>query len=372
MTEKRIKLGVPDYRFLAAVGILLLFGLLMLTSASSPTAISRYGDAYYFLQRQLAVGLTPGLIGFAFFYFFDYKKIRRFALPLFSVSVFLLAVVLIPGIGQIYGGARRWIGLAGITFQPSELAKLGLIVYLASWFAAKQQKLGSLREGFLPFIVLLGTVLGLIVLEPDLGTTMVIAIATVVLYFLSGAPLRHFFLLLVAGVAAVGGLIALAPYRFNRLLIFLKPELDPQGIGYHINQAFLAIGSGGFWGRGYGHSQAKFQYLPEASGDSIFAVIGEELGFLLSVAFIGLLVYVFIRGFKIAEHSPDDFGRYLGAGIMLWLLVQSIINIGAMLGLLPLTGLPLPFVSYGGTALAVSMAAIGIVANISRQSTVEV
>ncbi|MFA5954688.1 MAG: putative lipid II flippase FtsW [Patescibacteria group bacterium] len=360
--------GAPDYRFLIAVGILLVFGLLMLSSASSATAFSRFGDAYYYLKRQFSLGVVPGLLGFGFFYFVDYRNLRRFALPFFSLAVILLVLVLVPGLGQVYGGARRWISIAGISFQPSEFAKLAFVIYMASWFSSKQEELKSFKQGFVPFMLLLGTVLGLIILEPDLGTAMAIGLAIVALYFLAGAPLRHMLLLTITGAASIGALVVFESYRLKRLLTFLNPALDPQGIGYHINQAFLAIGSGGFWGRGYGHSQAKFQYLPEASGDSIFAIIGEELGFALSILFILLLVYVFIRGLKIAARAPDDFGRYLGAGIVLWFMMQSIINISAMLGLLPLTGLPLPFVSYGGTALAVSITAVGMLTNISRHA----
>jgi cell division protein FtsW len=220
----------------------------------------------------------------------------------------------------------------------------------------------------MPFLAIIGGVFLLIVAQPDLGTAITIGGVAVGMYFLANAPYRDIGIIGVLSATGLAGLIAVAPYRMERLLTFLHPERDPLGDGYHINQALLAIGSGGFWGRGYGHSRAKFQYLPEVSGDSIFAVIGEELGFVFTVALIMLYGYIFLRILRIAERAPDTFGRLLVAGIGIWLFVQMMVNVGAMVALFPLTGLPLPFISYGGTALMTMLTGIGILMSVSRQS----
>jgi len=355
-----------DYRLLSAFGVLLIFGLFMLSSSSAATAFSRLGDSYFYLKKQIILGVFPGVIGLLFFMKIDYKLFKRFSLSIFAVILLFLVLVLFPSIGVSVGGARRWIAIGGNTFQPSEIAKLAFIIYLSAWLSEHSRELSDLRKGLVPFVVLTGIVAGLIMAEPDLGTTMIFGLIAFSVYFLAGAPLKYIYLMITGGLVAVAGLIAVAPYRIQRIQIFLKPELDPLGMGYHINQAFMAIGSGGFWGKGFGHSRAKFQYLPEASGDSIFAIIGEELGFIISALFIILLLYIFFRCMKIAKKAPDDFSKYMVSGIAVWFIGQSLINISAMIGLLPLTGVPLPFVSYGGTALAISLSAVGIVMNISR------
>jgi cell division protein FtsW len=228
-----------------------------------------------------------------------------------------------------------------------------------------EHELKELSSGLLPFMTVLGLIMLLLILQPDTGTMGVIVAMALAVYFVAGAPMKYFLTFGFLGSFMLWLLLKLSPYRAARFMTFLHPELDPQGIGYHINQALLAVGSGGILGRGYGHSLQKFQYLPEVAGDSIFAVLAEELGFILTTAFLVLYASMLLRGIRIAEEAPDAFGRYLAAGIMAWLGVQAFVNIGAMVGILPITGVPLPLVSYGGTALAVSLTAIGVVINIS-------
>lgn len=356
-----------DYSFLIAVGALLLFGIFMLSSASAIIGFNRYGDAYYFVKRQILLGFIPGAVAFWFFSKFDYRKLEKLALPMFAGSFALLVLVLIPGLGRSAGGARRWLDAGPISFQPSEVVKLCLIIYLAAWLSKRDRSLTDFRSVFVPFCLILGSVLGLIILQPDIGTMSVIAITGTALFFLAGGSLRHIGMMLLGGAAALLVLIKLEPYRAARLTIFLNPEHDPQGIGYHINQALLAIGSGGIWGVGFGQSRAKFQYLPEVFGDSIFAVIAEELGFVFTLVLMALFVFLVLRGLKIALATKDEFGKLLVGGIIVWLGGQALINVAAMVSLVPLTGIPLPLVSYGGTALAVMLGALGIVENIASQ-----
>lgn len=356
----------PDYRFLGAVGVLLVFGLVMLSSAGSVIGLTQFEDTYYFLKRQFLVGVIPGLLFGYIILRRDYRELSRFAILIFAGCIALLILVFVPGIGLSYGTfAHRWIALGPINFQPSEIVKLGFIIFLASWLTTHRDKIKNLKEGFLPFLLLLGTGMGLIILQPDLGTASVIVLIGMVLFFVGGGRVRHIGLLLLGGMLLLALLVYLEPYRAERFTIFLHPERDPLGIGYHINQSFLAVGSGGWWGRGFGHSRAKFQYLPEATGDSIFAVIAEELGFIPSVALILLVAYIFLRGLRIARFAADDFGRYVAVGITTWFTGQALVNISAMIGLLPLTGIPFPFVSYGGTALAVALIGVGIMGSIS-------
>jgi cell division protein FtsW len=224
----------------------------------------------------------------------------------------------------------------------------------------------DVHGGFLPFVAVLGTIMLLLILQPDIGTMFIIAVSAIIVYFVGGAPLTYVGGLIVLGILGLALLIGLAPYRAARLTTFLNPELDPQGIGYHVNQALLAIGTGGLFGLGYGHSRQKFQYLPEVAGDSIFAVIAEEMGFLAVMVLLALFLALLWRLISIAQAAPDKFGRYVAVGVAAWIVMQAFVNIGSMVALLPITGVPLPFVSYGGTSLAVSLAAIGVVLSVSR------
>jgi len=359
-----------DYVFIVFLGLMVFWGLAMLASASVAEGFREFGDSYYFLKRQLLHGLIPGLIFFLICAKINYNFWKKFAWIILIVSIGLLILVFVPGIGTSFGsGSKSWLSIFNFSLQPSEIAKLAFLIYLAAWFDERGgSEIRSWQYGLLPFIIVLGIVSGLVFLEPDIGTFLIIVIISLVVYFVAGARLIHLFLMTSLGLAAMGLAIKLAPYRLQRLTVFLHPELDPQGIGYHINQALLAIGSGGALGLGLGQSRQKFQYLPEVMGDSIFAVMAEELGFILTLGFIILFLLLIYRGLKIAREARTDFGKYLVVGIVCWWFFQAVINIGGMLNLFPLTGLPLPFVSLGGTALVISLAAAGIVVNISKEN----
>ena len=364
-----IKPHKPDYKFIVTLILIVIFGLIMLSSASVSLSYEKFGQSYHYVKHQIYFGLLPGLFFLILFSFIDYRFWKKLAFGLLIFSIILLILVFIPGVGAEYGTAKSWLYLWGVSFQPAELVKLSFLIYLATWLENRGKKKASdLSEGLIPFLVLLGIIAFLLILQPDIGTMMIIILISMVVYFVGGANLLHIVSVSLIGFISLIILIKFSPYRIARLMTFLHPELDPQGIGYHINQAFLAIGSGGFWGRGFGMSIQKFQYLPEVAGDSIFAVIAEELGFILAALLILAFLFLMYRGFKIAQTSPDSFAKILVIGVISWIIIQAFVNIGAMVGLLPLTGVPLPFVSYGGTALAVLLAACGIVINISRKT----
>ncbi len=366
-----IKPHQPDYRFMFALGLLVAFGLIMISSASVALSFEKFGEGYYYLKHQIIFGLIPGLILLGIFSYVDYRFWKKIALGLLGFSIFLLVLVFIPGIGAGYGSAKSWIYVLGVSFQPAELVKLTFLIYLATWLESRgKQKASDFTEGLVPFLSILSLIAFLLILQPDIGTMSIIILTGITVYFIGGANLIHMLFAGIGGFASLLVLIKVSPYRTARLMTFLHPEFDPQGIGYHINQAFLAIGSGGFWGRGFGLSRQKFQYLPEVAGDSIFAVIAEELGFVFVTLLILGFLYLMFRGFKIAQNSPDSFAKMLVIGIICWIMIQTFVNVGAMVGLLPLTGVPLPFISYGGTSLAVLLAACGIVINISKKTCV--
>jgi len=361
----------PDWALVFIFCVLLFLGLVTLFSASTALGFQKFGDSYHFIKRQLLHGLLPGIVLLLIFAKVNYQFWKKLIMPLLAASIILLIIVFIPGIGANYGTAKSWINIGTFSFQPSELVKLTFLLYLATWLEKRgTHGVKDLYTGFFPFLFLLGLISGLMLLQPDMGTLAIIIFMCVAVFFASGAKLKHVAALLVAGVGAIYLLVLKSPYRIARLTIFLHPELDPQGIGYHINQAFLAIGSGGLFGRGFGLSRQKFQYLPEVTGDSIFAIYAEELGFIFCLLLIGLFIAFMWRGFKVAKNSPDQFGRLVAIGIVSWITFQALFNIAAMAGLLPMTGIPLPFVSAGGSALAITLAAVGILINISKQATI--
>lgn len=366
-TEKR----KGDYLFLGYLAAALIFGLIMLTSASSPLGKERFGDGYFFIKRQFLFGFLPGMAGLIFFSKLTVARLKIISLPLFVTCVLLLIFVLIPGIGDDFGkGARSWLVFFGFSFQPAELAKLALALYLPAVAVGMGGRLQKFKEGFLPFLAIGLLPVALIVLQPDVGSVSILFSIIFGLLFLAGAPIRHLGALALIGMAALAMLIKIAPYRIARLTTFLHPELDPQGIGYHINQAFLAIGSGGLFGLGFGHSRQKFQYLPEVHADSIFAIIAEEMGFLVTAMFLVLLLLLCYRGFMIARQAKDEYSRLVAAAITVWFMSQALLNIGAIVGLLPLTGVPLPFVSHGGTSLVIAMAGAGALFAISKETEI--
>lgn len=357
----------PDLALAMAVFLLCFFGLVMIFSASMVTSEERYGTNYYYVTHQV-ISLAVGLVLMAAAYFIDYRSLRKFALILFLVALALLIAVFLPGIGREYGGAHRWLGIGGLIFQPSEFVKLAFIIYLASWLDKRGEKVGSFITGFVPFAILI-LILGFLMMgQPDLGTLMVIILTSVIMFFVAGARSCHLALGGIVASAVLLILIKAAPYRLQRLLVFLNPSAEVSTAGYHINQAMIAVGSGGLWGLGFGQSKQKYLYLPQAYSDSIFAIIAEELGYLRSMLIIGVYLFLGVRGFRIARNAPDNFSKFLATGIISWIMVQAFMNISAMLGLIPLTGVPLPFISFGGSALIVNLIAVGILLNISRYS----
>jgi len=360
-----------DKTLLSIILMLSVFGLMMISSASVLYSQTRFNDPNYFLSHQFIYGFLPGILVLYIFSRIDYHFWRKFAVPFFIISIVALILVFIPQIGKNIYGASRWINLGPISFQPSEMAKLSIILYLAAWLTSKgKEGVRDIYEGMLPFLGILAVMSFLIIKQPDTGTLAVVILISVVMFFISGANLSHIWGIFLGGSVILAGLIAVAPYRLNRILVFLNPEHDPQGVGYQITQALLAVGSGGVLGVGLGHSRQKFNYLPEPVGDSIFAIVGEELGMIGAVIVVILFIFFALRGLKIAKNAPDDFGKIMAVGIVGWVIFQAFVNISAILAIIPLTGIPLPFISYGGTSFVFLMVGMGILLNISKQSKI--
>ena len=356
----------PDYILLIIVGIVIFLGLLMLSSATSVLGFDEHEDSYYFLKQQLLRGLIPGLILFFFFIRVNFGKLKKYSWLWLLLTILLLLVVFIPNIGVEVNGAKSWINFFGISIQTSEIAKLTFIIYLAIWLDAKEKNISNPRKVLLPFMILLGIICSLILMQPDMGTMTVFVLFSVTMLFVAGVSIKHLALLLSVAIASIIIMIKIAPYRSARLTSFVNPEADPQGQGYQLLQALIAVGSGGLWGLGLGQSVQKFSYLPEVAADSIFAIIAEEWGFILASIFVLLYFAIFLRGIHIAKNAPDLFSKLLATGITCWVVLQSFVNIAAIIGIMPLTGLPLPFVSLGGSNLAILMSAIAILINISK------
>lgn len=350
-----------DLILILAAIFLTLFGLLMIYDASSFVAFRDFADKYHYLKGQFFWALL-GFGFLTFFSFFDYHRFYNLSLPLIIVSIVLLVLVFVPGIGVNLLGARRWIDLKIFLLQPTEIVKLSLAIYLAAWFSRKE------KGRFVPFVLLMGFLVTLIMLQPDMGTAFVILGEAFVMYFLSGGNMFYVGASVPFMAAVAFILIKIEPYRAARLATFLNPSQDVQTSSYHVKQILIALGNGGVFGVGLGNSLQKYAYLPENTTDSIFAIIAEELGFVGSTALICIMAVVIWRGFIIAAKAPDSFGRLLAAGVTTFLAIQMIINLGAQTILLPLTGIPLPFISYGGSALIVNLCAVGILLNIGRQS----
>ncbi len=357
-----------DLPLLVIIVVLTLFGLLMVYDASSIIAFEVFGDKYHYIKDQL-VWVLLGFTALFIFYHFDYRKLYNLALPLLLVALTLLILVFMPSIGSSAKGAARWINIFSFRLQPAEFVKLALAIYLSAWFSHKE------KGRFLAFSLLLGAVMLLIMLQPDLEAASIILAEAVIMYFLSGGSVFYF--IVGSPVVALVGflLIKLEPYRAARLTSFLtlsqggdlgKALAGPQL--YHIKQALIAIGSGGLFGLGIGNSIQKYAYLPENVTDSIFPIIAEEFGFIGSTILIMLFAALVWRGFSVAGRARDKFGKLLAGGIISFVGIQIIINLGAMTALFPLTGVPLPFISFGGSALVVDLAAMGILLNISKQA----
>jgi len=339
-----------------------IFGLIVIFGASSVSALRDFNDKFHYLENQ-SIWLVLGMILFFIFSSIDYKILKKVAFPFFFLSLFCLLLVLIPSLGrQVYGG-RRWLQIGFLGFQPAELTKFSMIIYLSTLFEKKRE--------FLPFLVIVGIVLGLLILEPDLGTATIVISTAFAIYFVAGAPPGKILTFLSLSLVAVPVLIFLAPYRKQRLLSFLNSSFEANEASYHVKQILIALGSGGILGRGLGQSRQKFLFLPEVTTDSIFAIIGEELGFLGALLLIFTLAFLVYRSFRLALIVKDPFAKLLVTGIAFCIGFQIAVNLGAMVVLVPLTGIPLPFVSYGGSSLLVCLAGMGIIYNISKVAAKE-
>jgi cell division protein FtsW len=361
--------GKSDYTFYLLLGLLLAVGFAALVSASAPLGAQKFQDGFHYVKRQFLFGLVPGLIAFFLASRLDYRIFRRFWPYFFGVTLIALSLVFIPGIRADWGTSHSWINVFGFSFQPIEVAKVTVALALAGWLeAVGERRLADPRQGLMPFLVGLGLVAGMLMAQPDTGGVLVVASMAMAAFLVAGAPWLHLGTIIGLGAAGLYAVIKAAPYRMARFMTFLHPEKDPLGSGYHINQAFLAIGSGGLLGVGLGHSRQKFLYLPEVAGDSVMAVMAEELGLVMMIAFLALFAAFVVRGLTIARRSQDDFGRYLAVALTAWVASQAFFNIGSMIGLMPMTGLPFPFVSYGGTALFATLGAMGLIASVARHS----
>lgn len=350
--------------------VLVAFGFLALFSASLGLAPKNPQATFSVVFRQLIFGLGAGVALFFITLNIPYKFWKKVALPFFLLTIVLMLFVVFSPWGASFGGAKRWLVFGPLSFQPAEALKFGFLIYLASWLNSRRRDLQSVKMGLLPFLSIMGLIGVLLMIQPDLSTLIVITLSAGFLFFLAGGPIRHLGILLILAIIIFLVLSLIEPYRFSRIMVFLNPEYDPQGIGYQINQSLIAVGSGGLFGRGFGMSLQKFNYLPESTSDSIFAIVAEEFG-LVGAAFLILMFLVFLwRGLKISSRSPDLFGRLLGAGIVIVIVVQAFLNIGAMIGLVPIVGIPLPFISQGGTALAFNLAQVGVLLNISKYGKV--
>ena len=365
----RLRTTQPDYLLLGLVVGLVAVGLLIVYSSSFALGLLAFDDANYFVIRQ-AIWAVIGLALLLSVMRLDYRWLRSISPLLMLIAIVSLVAVLVPGLGVERGGAQRWIAIGPLpAVQPSEFAKLALIIYVAAWLSGKDTVVRSFALGFAPFVFMVGIVAGLILLEPDTGTAAVLILTTVTLFFIAGASLSHLVALMGIGSVAAGFLVLTSGYRLDRILAFLNPDSDPSGVGFHTLQLLIGLGSGGIEGLGLGASRQKFFYIPGSHTDGVFAVVGEELGFIGAMGVIILFAVLVYRGLRFVLHAQDDFGYLLAAGVVCWIAFQALINVGGITRAIPMTGIPMPFLSYGGSALASLLAGIGILLSVSRRAT---
>jgi len=357
----------PDLVLLGAIMALLGIGFVMVYSSSAVRGYIQYDDPYHYLKMEI-LWVTMGLVAMFISMVVDLRWVRKFAKPALIVAIVLLIAVKIPGIGRRVNGADRWIGLGPLSIQPSEVIKLSMVLMMSHLLALNPHKIESFRKGVLPILGLMGVIAGLIMLQPDLGTTLVIAATTFFMLIAAGAKVGHILALGGTGLGLVVAAIAAAPYRMRRIFAFLDPWADPLGNGYQTIQSLLALGPGGLFGLGLGQSRQKFLYLPENHTDFIFAMVGEELGF-VGASLVVLTFFLFAwRGFRVAMRAPDAYMGFLAVGLTAMVSIQVMINMGVVSGVLPVTGITLPFISYGGTSLVFTMVGVGVLLNISREA----
>lgn len=367
-----------NYYLLSFALALLIIGGLFLATLSAPASMQAFGTTNYYIFHQLiaiGIGLLLGIIAF----YLPLRIIKKLALPLLLANAVLLLIVFLPFLGINFWGARRWISIAGVTFQPSEFLKISAILYLSAWLSTKFTE--TKNRGFsgaakntwhhftriyLPFLLFLAVICASLYFQKDMSTLGIIIFSLMAIYFVAGTPLWHTILSLTGGIGGALILIRVEPYRLQRLLVFLHPDTDPLGIGFQVRQSLLAIGSGGIFGKGLGMSTQKFGFLPAAMSDSVFAILGEEVGIVGCVIIIGFFLLLFYQGIAAARHCTDKFGKLVAVGITVWLASQTFMNIASAVGFWPLAGIPLPFFSYGGTHVMTEIAAIGLLLNISK------
>src|SRR5215510_7441307 len=357
----------PDLWLFALVLALVSLGVVMVYSASAIMAADRFHDPLHFLKRQglwALLGMGALWAGMRF----DYRRLERLVVPLMAASFVLLVLVLVPPFGQAINGTRRWLRLGFVSFQPVELAKLSLLLYLASFLARREEAMASFSRGLLPLLLMAGGMAGLTLLQPDRGNAMVLVILTLALAYVGGARVAHMGLIAAAALPLCAVAVAMKPYRLRRMVAFMNPWSDPQGSGFQIIQSFLALGSGGWLGRGLGESKQKLFYLPEAHTDFIFAIVGEEVGLVGAAVVVALFALLIWRGLRIGLRAPEAFGSYLALGLTVMLATQTLMNLGVVTGSLPTKGLPLPFISFGGSALTMTLFSTGVLLNISQHT----
>jgi cell division protein FtsW len=366
--SRRTSAGTPDYFLMAALAILLVFGLAMLASASSDLGKTQFNNSYYYIEHQLMYGLSIGIVGFLLGYYIPYQKFKKIAFILLLVSLIALVLVFTP-LGTLVNSTNRWLRLGPLSFQPAEVMKLTYIMYLAAWLSnPKFKRTSDFQSGLLPFAIISGLIGVLLLLQPATSTVAILLGSGLVVYFVSGAPWKYILGIIGVTVVFVAVVIYATPYRRARITGYLNQSANTEGQNYQVNQSLIAIGAGGLTGVGYGQSATKDTYLPTPIDDSIFAVVAEELGFIGAGALVALFAIVTFRMFWLARRVGDQFGRLLLIGFGTVIALQAFVNMASTSGVIPLTGVPLPFVSYGGTALAIFITMAGVALNVSRYS----
>lgn len=363
MRDKKV-----DRFFLIVVFVLLAVGIAIFISASLGILAKNKETFFSVLFSQLILGLGLGSFFMYLCYKINYKFWRKYSFFIFLISIFLTAAVFIPHLGWSHGGAQRWIKLGPISFQPVEFLKFGFVIYFAAWLSWAKNRVQDFRFGILPFCVMLTIIAVILFKQPDTKSFILIAVTGISMLFISGVPMKYILGIGAMSILVLSSLVFFTPYLKERVKTFINPSIDPRGSSYQIQQSLIALGGGGIWGRGFGQSIQKFSYLPEPQGDSIFAVLGEELGFVGTFATVFLYVFFILRGFRIANNSPDLFSCLLVSGIVILIAMQSFMHIASNIGVFPLTGVPLPFMSHGGTSLMIDLMAMGIVFQVSKFS----
>ena len=356
-----------DKILLISIILLTMAGFFIFLSASTGLLARDVGATFSsIVLNQIVLGLLPGIVAMTILSRINYKHVRKWSVHILLMAIFVTLLVFVPHIGFEHGGAKRWLSIGSHTFQPAEFLKIAVIIYFAALLATVKDKVKTFQWGIVPFIILMSITGGILLLQPDVDTFLVIFASCTAMLFVAGVKYRHLFLLILIGLAVTALMAYAKPYFLSRILTFIDPSADSLGSSYQIQQSMIAVGSGEMWGRGFGQSIQKFNYLPEAIGDSIFAVAGEEFGFVGSTALILLFIFFASRALYISSHAPDAFSKFFIAGVITMIISQSLVNIGAMINILPLSGIPLAFVSHGGTALFFTLGETGIMLNISR------